>query len=93
MFNNRWNFLHCVDTTDGKHIAIKKPAKNGSLFHNYYKGFFSIVLLAIVDANYKFMYVDIGQTGSGSDGGVFNEFPFKVAMEDGNGATILKAHW
>lgn len=81
-FNNRWNFPHCVGAIDGKHIAIKKPAKTGSLFYNY-KGFFSIVLLAIVDADYKFMYVDIGQTGSGSDAGVFNESPFKEAIETG----------
>ena len=61
---------------------MKKPAKSGGLFYNY-KGFFSIVLLAIVDADYQFMYVDIGQTGSGSDAGVFNNSPFKVAMEKG----------
>ena len=29
------------------------------------------------------MYVDIGQTGSGSDAGVFNDSRFKVAMEEG----------
>jgi len=29
------------------------------------------------------MYVDIGQTGSGSDAGVFNESPFKAAIEAG----------
>ena len=27
--------------------------------------------------------MDIGQTGSGSDAGVFNDSPFKVAMEEG----------
>lgn len=81
-FYNRWNFPHCVGAVDGKHIAINKPAKSGSLFYNY-KGFFSIVLLAIVDADYKFMYVDIGQTGSGSDAGVFNDSPFKAAIEAG----------
>ena len=74
IFHNRWNFPHCVGAIDGKHIAVKKPAKSGSLFHNY-KGFFSIVLQAIVDADYQFMYVDIGQTGSGSDAGVFNDSP------------------
>ena len=82
MFNNRWNFPHCVGAIDGKHTAIKKPARSGTLFYNY-KEFFSIVLLAVVDADYKFMHVDFGQTGSGSDAGVFNESPFKVAMEDG----------
>jgi len=29
------------------------------------------------------MYVDIGQTGSGSDAGIFNESPFKAAIEAG----------
>ncbi|XP_034039667.1 putative nuclease HARBI1 [Thalassophryne amazonica] len=81
-FYNRWNFPHCVGAIDGKHVAIKKPGKSGSVFYNC-KGFFSIVLLAIVDAHYKFMYVDIGKTGSGSDADVFNKSPIKAAIEAG----------
>ncbi|KAF0747248.1 DDE Tnp4 domain-containing protein [Aphis craccivora] len=40
--------------------------KSGTLFFNY-KDFVSIVLLAIVDANCKFIFVDIGSYGKEGD--------------------------
>ena len=60
---------HCIGAIDGKHIATKAPFKSGTLFHNY-KSFFSIVLMAICDANYCFIYVDVGNYGSNNDSGV-----------------------
>ena len=55
---------------DGKHIPIKCPKGDGSIFFSY-KGFHSIVVLGLVDSDYKFIFIDVGCQGRISDGGVF----------------------
>lgn len=73
-FEDKWHFPHCVGAADGKHIVIKKPTKTGSSYYNY-KHNFSIVLMASVDANYKFTTIDIGSMGRFSDGNIFSTSP------------------
>ena len=66
---------------DGKHIHIKQPRNSGSYYFNY-KDTFSIVSLALVDAKYKFIYVDIGCNGRISDGGVYRNSSLSAALEN-----------
>ena len=66
---------------DRKHIVIRPHTGSGSYYFNY-KHTFSIILLAVVDANYKFIYIDVGCNGRISDGGVFKNCSLFNAMEN-----------
>ena len=74
-FRTRWNFPNCWEALDGKHVVLRQPANTGSLFHNY-KHHFSVVLMALVDDQYRFTYIDVGNYGSNSDSGVFRHSHF-----------------
>lgn len=77
----RCQFPNCLGAIDGKHVRIRKPKMSGSLFYNY-KNYFSVVLLAIVDANYKFIYIDVGAFGKESDSTIFERTPFYRKLEN-----------
>ena len=75
-FRIRWNVPHALG-------ALKKPKNTAAMYHNY-KGFFSIVMLALVDGQYKFRWVDVGTAGSCSDAQIFNTCHLKRKIDDGS---------
>lgn len=81
-FMARSNFPHYIGAIDGKHIRIIKPTESGSLYFNY-KKFFSIILVAICDANYKFSYIDVGGYGRSADTTIFKNSAFFKKLTKG----------
>ena len=77
-FYVRWNFSICIGAMNGKHIVIRPPRNLRSYYFNY-KWPFSLVLLAVVKTDYKFVYV--GCNGRISYGGVCRSSSLYTAME------------
>ena len=82
-FYKRLNFSNCIGVLDGKHVMIQCPFNSGSLFYNY-KSHFSIVLLAVASADYRFVMVDVGSCGSSNDSGVLNHTTFFKIIRNKN---------
>ncbi|KHJ77226.1 hypothetical protein OESDEN_23154 [Oesophagostomum dentatum] len=67
-----YDYPRGVGFLDGRHVGIKiiKKSKGIEGYMNY-KNYQSIVLLAICDADYRFLLFDVGMPGSIGDSSVF----------------------
>ena len=82
-YEQKWHLPHCIGSLDGKHIRIRNPNLAVSHFFNY-KKYYSLVLLALVDANYRFLYLDVGAVGAESDGGVWARTRLSAMCDEQN---------
>ncbi|XP_068089476.1 uncharacterized protein [Hyperolius riggenbachi] len=82
LYWRRCNFPHCIGANDGKHVRVVCPPCTGSKYFNY-KKFFSLVMLAIVDSDYQFLYLDVGSYGSSSDSTIFKNSKFGRLLQSG----------
>ena len=81
-FGARWQIYHALGALDDKHIGIICPKNAGSLFFNS-KWYHWIVFMAVVHADYKFTWVNVGANGSASDAQMWNQSDLKEVIEDG----------
>lgn len=61
-FEHRWGFPQTVGAIDGSHIPILKPQESASDYYNR-KGYYSVLIQAIVDYRGVFIDVNIGWPG------------------------------
>lgn len=68
-----WHFPYAWGAIDGCHLPLKCPAggaESRKEYHNF-KNFYSIVLMAIVDAKYRFIWASCGFPGNSHDSIIF----------------------
>lgn len=70
----------CIGAIDGRRILTARTS-NSDCKNCDDKGQRGVFLMAIVDADSKFLYVDVGATGGGNDGSVWNGCGLKQTIE------------
>ena len=70
-FLDRWEIPQCVGAIDGSHIPVRPPSMNHTDYYNR-KGWYSILVQAVVDANYLVTDLNVGWSGSVHDAGVLS---------------------
>ncbi|CAF3068258.1 unnamed protein product [Rotaria sp. Silwood2] len=69
-FLTKYNYPMCLGAIDGTHIAVEPPIGEETDYYNY-KKHHSIILLAVVESNLKFTYVNVGAPGRCNDAFVY----------------------
>ncbi|XP_028417137.1 protein ANTAGONIST OF LIKE HETEROCHROMATIN PROTEIN 1-like [Dendronephthya gigantea] len=82
-----WQFPCCWAAVDGCHIPIKCPPGGMQAckeYHNF-KNFYSIVLMALVDSHYRFIWGSCGYPGNSHDSIILQSTELWSNIEEGDG--------
>ena len=79
-----WNFPYAVGALGGKQMYIHRPGNASQVpgLSNY-RGSYSIIMLALVDGDYKFIYFDVTAARRAGDAGVWKRCSLRKAIENG----------
>ena len=65
-FKTKWGMVQCAGAIDGSHVPVTPPALHHTDYYNR-KGWYSMVIQAVVDHKYLFRDVCVGWPGSVHD--------------------------
>ena len=82
-FKTKWGVPQSFGTVDGCHIPICAPSEQHTDYYNR-KGWYSMIVQGLVDANYRFRDICIGWPGSVHDAGVFAQSNLYQKITHGN---------
>ncbi|KAH9361143.1 hypothetical protein HPB48_003005 [Haemaphysalis longicornis] len=74
------DFPNAVGAMDGCHFPVSPPKEHASDYINY-KGWHSMILLALVDHRYRFRFVNVGSPGRCHDAYVYQRSQLATAVE------------
>ncbi|KAL1445902.1 hypothetical protein MTO96_044756 [Rhipicephalus appendiculatus] len=69
-----------IGALDGCHIPVSPPEEHATDYFNY-KGWYSMILLALVDHQYRFRYINVGSPGRCHDAFVYGRSDFRKLVE------------
>ncbi|XP_040072297.2 protein ALP1-like [Ixodes scapularis] len=79
-FEATLDFPQAIGALDGCHFPVSPPQADATDYRNY-KGWYSIILLALVDHRYRFRYVNVGTPGRCHDAHVFRRSALAGTLE------------
>lgn len=71
-----------IGAIDGCHIPVSPPLEHARDYYNF-KGWYSVVLFAVVDCQYKFTYINVGSPGKCNDGYIFGNSSLGKLISNG----------
>ncbi|CAF2119842.1 unnamed protein product [Rotaria magnacalcarata] len=71
-FLRKFGYPMCIGAVDGTHISIKPPLGLETDYFNY-KKYHSVIMLAVVNADLGFTYINVGAPGRCNDASVYSQ--------------------